>query len=84
MPHKKILLELRALGLTSQQIADYLRVKPLQVYRYNKADKIPPKRLYQLTELKKQVEQNKSDLSQFTTEKILTELTRRGLQVKID
>ena len=82
--HKTILLELRASGLTVADIAQKLGVKSLQIYRYQKSEKIPSKRLYQLKQLQKQIEKNKSDLSQFTTEKILNELTRRGLKVKID
>jgi hypothetical protein len=84
MPHKKILLDLRAMGLTSQQIADALGVKVLQVYRYGKAKTIPSRRLYQLVELEKQVRQKKSNLTNISTEKILKELVKRGLRVKID
>lgn len=83
MPHKKILLELKALGLTSQAIASELGVKTLQVYRYSKAKTIPSKRLFQLQALEKQVKENKSKLTNIPTEKILKELTRRGLTITL-
>jgi hypothetical protein len=82
--HKKILLELKVKGLTTANIADALGVKPLQIYRYSTSEKIPIRRQKQLEILLEKIRSKTFDLEKVETKKLLLELTRRGLRVKID
>jgi IS30 family transposase len=84
MNHKKLIVDIRAKGLTVEQIAKALKVKPVTIYRYIKADRIQGKRVAQLKALASRIDNNDlNGLKAFDSQALVSELSKRGWKVTL-